>query len=231
MPFRDRTEAGRRLAAALVRFRKDRPTILALPRGGVPVAAEIATALAAPLDLLLVRKIGVPQQPELAAGAVVDSDPPIVVRNEDVIVGADVSENDFDRITQLEIEEIGRRRALYLDQRPRAPIEGRTVIVVDDGIATGATMRAALRALRQQQPLRVIVATPVAAADTIARLRTEADEIECLEVPSSLGAIGAYYEDFRQVPDAEVIDRLRTFDAEALHAQRTRRGHPRKRSG
>ena len=143
MPFSDRTDAGQQLAKALARYRQDKTVVLALPRGGVPVAAEIATALGAPLDLVLVRKIGVPYQPELAAGAVVDGGSPVVVRNEDIIRLAGVSEADFAEIRDRELAEIERRCKLYLGDRAHPALKDRTVIVVDDGIATGATTRAA----------------------------------------------------------------------------------------
>lgn len=208
MSFLDRTDAGKRLAAALMRYRDDKPVILALPRGGVPVALEVARALDAPLDLLIVRKIGLPQQPELAAGAVVDATTPIVVRNEAVIRMARLSEAEFGRIKDAEISEIGRRRRSYLGARPQPELTGRTVIVIDDGIATGATMRAALRALRLCRPRRLVLAIPVAPADTLEALRGEADEIECLETHVWFGAIGNFYSDFRQVSDEQVIAAL-----------------------
>ena len=148
MPFRDRRDAGARLAAELAGYKAESPVVLALPRGGVPVAAEIATALDAPLDLILVRKIGVPFQPELAMGAVVDGEQPTVVRNEDVIALAGISEAAFQAVCDAELAEIERRRRAYVGERPPVAIAGHTVIVVDDGLATGATMKAALRALK-----------------------------------------------------------------------------------
>lgn len=213
MSFADRAEAGRRLAARLLSYKEQRPTILALPRGGVPVAAEIAEALAAPLDLILVRKIGVPFQPELAMGAVVDGDAPVVVRNEDVIAMAGIDERSFQEIYDRELVEIGRRRAKYLGDRVRAEIAGRTAIVVDDGIATGATTRAALRTTRMRGPARLVLAVPVAPAESLQELRDEADQIHCLETPEFFGAIGSYYEDFRQVSDEEVIALLARYPA------------------
>lgn len=208
MVFPDRRTAGQRLARLLDRYRDDRPIILALPRGGVPVALEVAVALDAPLDLLIVRKIGVPQQPELAAGAVVDGQNPMIVRNEDVIRMAGVSESEFDRIRQSEMNELDRRRRRYLGNRARARLQDRTVILVDDGIATGATMRAALRAVREQHPRQVVLATPVAAADTLEQMRSEADRVECVEAHRNFGAIGNFYSDFSQVSDEEVIAML-----------------------
>ena len=205
MPFCDRKDAGARLAAALARYKAERPVVLALPRGGVPVAAEIATALAAPLDVILVRKIGVPFQRELAMGAVVDGGQPTVVRNEDVIAMADVSEDEFQAVCAAELSEIERRRRTYAGERPPVAITGRTVIVVDDGLATGATMKAALRALKTRAPKRLVMAVPVAPADTLKNMASEADDIVCLETPAIFGAIGAFYDDFRQIPDREVI--------------------------
>ena len=146
MSFRDRLDAGRQLAVALAKYRHDEATVLALPRGGVPVAAEVARALDAPLDLILVRKVGVPFQPELAMGAVVDGAQPVIVRNEDVIALTGISGEEFEAACQRELTEIERRRQRYLADRQRAPIAGRVAIVIDDGIATGATVRAALQA-------------------------------------------------------------------------------------
>ena len=208
MPFVDRIEAGRKLAAALARYKADRPVVLALPRGGVPVAAEIATALDAPLDLVLVRKIGVPYQPELAAGAVVDGGKPVVVRNEDIIRYAGVSEVDFAAARDRELAEIDRRRKVYLGDRPHPDLKDHTVIVVDDGIATGATTRAALRAVRARKPRKLVLAVPVAPTSTLAELRDEADEIVCLEDHENFGAIGLFYADFSQVADAAVTELL-----------------------
>ncbi|MCB1547637.1 MAG: phosphoribosyltransferase [Hyphomicrobiaceae bacterium] len=208
MPFRDRTDAGVRLAAALMRYRAERPLVLALPRGGVPVALEIARALAAPLDLLLVRKIGLPGQKELAMGAVVDGAAPTIVRNKDVIAAAGVSEEEFAAVCRAELAEIERRRHAYLGQRKPPDVAGRTVIVVDDGLATGATMRAALHALRAHRPARLVLAVPVAPDDTLDAIRREADDVVCLEAHPLFGSIGAYYDDFHQVPDAEVVAAL-----------------------
>ncbi|MFZ5781657.1 MAG: phosphoribosyltransferase [Pseudomonadota bacterium] len=204
MSFRDRTDAGQRLAAALAGYRHQHPIVLALPRGGVQVAARVAQALNAPLDLLLVRKIGVPWQPELAMGAVVDGDEPIVVRNETVIAGCSVEPAAFDAVREREMAEIERRRRLYLGDRPRAGIAGRTVIVVDDGVATGATTRAALRSVAARKPRKLVLAVPVGPADTVAALRDEVDEVVCLEMPEDFRAIGLHYGDFAQVGDEEV---------------------------
>jgi predicted phosphoribosyltransferase len=208
MPFIDRMDAGRQLAKALARYKAQRPVVLALPRGGVPVAAEVATVLDAPLDLILVRKIGVPFQPELAMGAVVDGGKPVIVRNEDVISLTGVSEREFNATCDQQIAEIERRRKLYLGNRPHPQIAGRTVIVVDDGIATGATTRAALQAIRMRKPSKLVLAVPVAPTESLKELRGEADEIICLEDYEDFGAIGLFYSDFRQVSDTEVIEIL-----------------------
>lgn len=208
MPFVDRTEAGRKLAKALARYKSQQPLVLALPRGGVPVAAEVAAALDAPLDLILVRKIGVPYQPELAMGAVVDGAEPVTVRNEEVIRLVGVSEPEFNTIRDQQLAEIERRRKVYLGDRPHTPLAGRCIIVIDDGIATGATTRAALRATRLRKPSRLVLAVPVAPTDTLEKLRGEADEVVCLEDYENFGAIGLFYSDFRQTSDEEVIELL-----------------------
>ena len=213
MSFRDRSEAGRRLAAELAKFTGDDCVVLALPRGGAPVAAPIALALNAPLDAVLVRKIGVPFQPELAMGAVADGGHPLVVRNDDVIEMSGVSDAEFDAVRDRELAEIDRRRRLYFGNRPRPDVRGRVAIVVDDGVATGATTRAALRAVRARQPRKLILAVPVAPPEALASLRSEVDEIVCLEAHKNFGAIGFFYADFRQIDDAEVIAILDRFSA------------------
>ncbi len=205
MPFRNRKDAGQRLAAALLRYQAESPVVLALPRGGVPVAAEIATALAAPLDIILVRKIGVPHQRELAMGAVVDGGQPTIVRNEEVIAMASISEEAFQSACERELAEIERRRRVYVGERPPVAVTDRTTIVVDDGLATGATMKAALRALKTRAPARLVMAVPVAPDDTLEEMHSEADDIVCLETPWAFGAIGAFYDDFRQIADRDVI--------------------------
>ena len=215
MPFIDRTDAGRQLAKALARYKAQRPLVLALPRGGVPVAAEVATVLDAPLDLILVRKIGVPFQPELAMGAVVDGREPVIVRNEDVISLTGVSEQEFTATCDQQLAEIERRRKLYLGDRPHPQIAGRTVIVVDDGIATGATTRAALQATRMRKPSKLVLAIPVAPTATLKDLHGEADDIVCLEDYEEFGAIGLFYSDFRQVSDTEVIELLARHPAKS----------------
>jgi predicted phosphoribosyltransferase len=213
MPFKDRSDAGRKLAKALAQYKDQQPVILALPRGGVPVAAEVAAVLKAPLDLILVRKVGVPFQPELAMGAVVDGGTPLIVRNEDVIQLAGIQESEFKAVCDGELVEIERRRQRYLGSRERVDVSGHTAIVIDDGVATGATTRAALRATRMRNPKRLVLAVPVGPTDNIAELRSEADDVVCLEDHEFFGAIGVYYANFSQVSDEEVIEILRRFPA------------------
>ncbi|MGA7997456.1 MAG: phosphoribosyltransferase family protein, partial [Bradyrhizobium sp.] len=213
MTFQDRSDAGRRLAEALSEYKGRNAVVFALPRGGVPVAAEVAAALDAPLDLILVRKIGVPTQPELAMGAVVDGAAPIVVRNEEVIELSGTTPDEFEAACASELEEIERRRQLYIGDRDRAEITGQVVIVVDDGIATGATTRAALQAIRNRNPKELVLAVPVAPPDTITKLCGEVDALVCLETPELFGAIGYFYRDFGQVSDQEVVAILKRFPA------------------
>jgi len=211
MPFRNRSEAGGKLAQLLAAYKGQQPVVLALPRGGVPVAAEVARALDAPLDLIIVRKVGVPYQPELAMGAVVDGRAPIIVRNDDVIRLADVSEQEFKAVCDSELAEIERRRQRYLGNREQVDVANRTAIIIDDGIATGATTRAALRATRMRNPRKLILAAPVAPTESLAGLRQEADEVVSVESYEIFGAIGFYYRDFRQIADEEVIETLKRF--------------------
>jgi len=211
--FLDREDAGRRLATALAGYKSKRPVILALPRGGIPVAAEIAAALDAPLDLILVRKVGVPSQPELAMGAVVDGSRPIFIQNEDVIRLAGVSASEYRKRCEAELAEIERRRARYLQGRQPVELAGRVVIVVDDGIATGATASAALTALRNLGPRELVLAVPVASPEAISQLRRGVDHLVCLATPERFAAIGYFYKDFRQVSDDEVMAILARFPA------------------
>jgi putative phosphoribosyl transferase len=207
--FKDRRSAGVSLAAKLRHLYDAAPLVLALPRGGVPVAFEIAESLGAPLDLVLVRKIGVPWQPELALGAIVDGADPQLVYDERLAAELGVAADYLNKARAIQLAEIERRRKLYLGDREPAPVKGRTVIVVDDGIATGATARVALRALRKAGAARLVLGTPVAPEETIALLRPEADEIVCLETPSPFFAIGEHYADFAQTTDEEVVSLLR----------------------
>lgn len=211
MPFSNRTEAGRALADALQSYRERNPVVLALPRGGVPVAAEIAASLEAPLDLIMVRKIGAPNQPELAMGAVADGPEALVVRNEQVIKSLDLDEDAFAAACRRELDEIERRRKHLVGERAPVEVSGRTAIVVDDGIATGATTRAALRGVRKRGPAAVVLAVPVAPSSTLAELGGEADDIVCLEAHELFSAIGTFYTDFRQISDEEVINLVARF--------------------
>ncbi len=210
--FPDREGAGRMLAEVLEKRADPDPVVLALPRGGVPVAAEVARLLKAPLDLVMVRKIGVPRQPELAVGAVVNGDRPVIVVNDDVARFTGLTRAEVEEMAVPQLEEIRRRRAMYLAGRAAVPLAGRTAIVVDDGVATGATMRAALRAVRRQKPSRLVLAVPVASRQALDGLREEADEIICLEVPDAFFAVGAHYARFGQTSDDEVVSLLRAAE-------------------
>jgi putative phosphoribosyl transferase len=214
LPIADRRSAGLALAQALLRDRPPGPVVvLALPRGGVPIGAEIARALDAPLDLLLVRKIGAPWQPELAVAALVDGSPPDIVVDTQLMAMTGVDRAYVEARAQIEQQEIERRRRAYLGGRAPLPLQGVTVIVVDDGIATGTTARAALKALRRRQPARLVLAVPVGPRDTLAALRKEVDDLVCLAEPEPFHAIGLHYDDFHQVSDAEVLTALAAANA------------------
>lgn len=213
--FEDRQDAGRQLGRKLERFRDDNPVVLALPRGGVPIGLEIARALKAPMDLVLVRKIGAPGQPELALGAVVDGARPELVINEDVRQMLQVSGDYIEQAKQKQLQEIERRRKLWLGAGRRIPVKGRTALVVDDGIATGATVRAALHAIRRAEASRLVLAVPVAPSDTIESLRGDADEIVCLATPETFWAISMFYGRFPQVDDGEVTELMKQADSVA----------------
>ena len=213
--FNDRAEAGRRLAAALTRFKSQSPIVLALPRGGVPVGFEVAKALGVSLDVILVRKIGVPGHEELALGAIVDGDNPQFVLNEGVAVEIAVPPDYLEAEKQRQLVEIERRRSLYRGERPPVAAKGRTVIVVDDGIATGATVRAALQAIRRVGPKRLILAVPVAPREAIAELQGECDEMVCLETPAPFHAVGLHYRHFEQTSDDEVVALLKAAQPQA----------------
>jgi len=205
-PFRDREDAGRQLAERLVRYRDDDPVIFALPRGGVPVGYEIARTLEAPLDVFIARKLGAPDQPELGIGAVAQDGARVL--NEPIVKEIGVSEEYIERVAAEETAEAERRLKLFRGDRPEPEVRERTVILVDDGIATGVTTRAAMEALRRREPRCLVLAVPVCATRTAESLRQEVDELICLEAPSDLMAIGFWYRDFEQVPDEEVIELL-----------------------
>lgn len=209
--FADRAEAGRRVAALLPPLDPADTVVLALPRGGVPVAAEICRAQGLPLDLVFVRKIGAPGQPELAVGAVVDGTAPQIVVNEDVarLFGLDHAE--VERMGRDKLPEIARRRELYLGGRAPLPLAGRTAVVVDDGVATGATLRAALAAVRAARPARVILALPTAPPGFLDEVSGEVDAIHCVIGDGQRGAVGAYYRSFPQVGDDEVAETVAGF--------------------
>jgi predicted phosphoribosyltransferase len=207
--FADRTDAGRQLAAKLVSMALDRPVVYALPRGGVPVALEIARALRAPLDLVLVRKIGAPGEPELALGAVVEGDPPETVINDDVRRAYGADDAYIEHARQRLLAELERRRALYLGSRPRLAPAGCTAIIVDDGLATGATARAALSAVKRQGAAKTVLAIPVAQQQALNDMREHADSVVCLQAVRRFAGVGAFYADFHQLTDDETVGLLR----------------------
>lgn len=203
MRFADRLAAGRRLATALAAYRgQGDVVVLGLPRGGVPVAYEVARALGAPLDVFLVRKLGVPGHEELAMGAIASGG--VRVLNEDVLEGLRIPPRVIEDVTDIEAAELERRERAYRGGRPPLDVRGRVVIVVDDGLATGSTMRAAVAALRRLEPARIVVAVPTGASETCAMLRDEADEVVCLTTPDPFHAVGLWYDDFRPTTDDQV---------------------------
>ncbi len=205
--FQDRTDAGRQLAEELLSYAgRDDVIVLALPRGGVPVAFEVAQRLGVPLDVFVVRKLGVPGHEELAMGAIASGG--VRVLNEDVLYVLPDAQSIVEMVTAIEREELKRRERDYRGDRPAPEVRGRTVILVDDGLATGATMRAAAAALRQQGAAKIIVAVPVGAPSTGHEIRSVADEVVCLQTPGSFMGVGQYYEDFSQTTDEEVRELL-----------------------
>ncbi len=208
MRFRDRHDAGRRLAQVLDHLRGEDPVVLALPRGGVPVAAEVADHLACPMDVLVVRKLGLPGQPELGVGAVGEGG--TTVYNRDLLDQVGIEPADLADVTERETEEVHRRIERYRDGRPGVDVAGRTVIVVDDGVATGFTIRAAVRILRERGAGRIVVAVPVGPRSAVQELQELADEVVCLSSPTPFQAIGPHYDDFHQVADEEVVAGLQS---------------------
>jgi putative phosphoribosyl transferase len=219
MLFEDRSDAGRQLATRLLHYKDERPVVLGLPRGGVPVAYETARALDAPLDVIVVRKLGAPHQPELGIGAIVDGDHPQRVLNEDVLRLLPVSRQYIEMEVARQLDEVHRRQTLLRGGRPRVDLADRTVIVVDDGVATGGTVRAVLRGVRRANPRRIVLAVGVAPPETVEVLRTEVDDLVCIARPAAFGAVGQFYRDFRQVSDGEVIALLGRAADRAARAQ------------
>ncbi|MFD6112189.1 phosphoribosyltransferase family protein [Streptomyces yangpuensis] len=206
MLFTDRADAGERLAAALRHLHEERPVVLGLPRGGVPVAFPVARALGAPLDVIVVRKLGVPHHRELGFGAIGEGG--VRVISEDIVRSSRVTRGDLEAVERAEEAELARRARRFRGDRPRVALDGRTVIVVDDGIATGATAAAACQVVRAQGAARVVLAVPVAPPDAVARLREETDEVVCLSAPRAFLAVGEWYRDFSQTSDEEVVSLL-----------------------
>ena len=206
--FADRAEAGKVLATKLSAYANaPNALVLALPRGGVPVAYEVAIRLKLPLDVMIVRKLGVPGREEMAFGAIASGD--VRLLNPDIVRSWQISKREIDAITARELRELERREFAYRDDRPKPAIKGKTILLIDDGVATGATMHAAVAALRQQQPARIVVAVPTAAPSTCAEFRAEVDEMICVITPDPFEAVGLWYEDFSQTTDDQVRDLLR----------------------
>jgi putative phosphoribosyl transferase len=207
MLFANRREAGRILASLLMKYAdRDDVLVLALPRGGVPVGFEVAQALRAPLDVFIVRKLGVPGHDELAMGAIATGG--VRVLNDDVVISLELEPEVIDAVAAREAKELARRERLYRGARPAPDVHGRTVILVDDGLATGSTMRAAVAALRKQRPARIVVAVPVAAPETCEEFKTEVDEVVCAATPRMFNGVGRWYEEFSQTTAEEVHELL-----------------------
>ncbi len=207
MIFNDRRDAGRQLGQALLEYRDEQPIVLGLPRGGVVVAYEVARILGAPLDVVVARKIGAPGQPELGIGAIAPENTLVIDPYTVRVLG--LTEEDIRQLAEREQRELERRIHLYRGDQPMPDVTGRTVIVVDDGLATGVTARAAIRSLRKRNPKKIILAVPVCAPDTAEALRKEADEVICLTAPPDFRAVGLWYRDFSQTTDEEVIELLK----------------------
>ena len=219
--FRDRQEAGKRLGVEVGKLGLHQPVVLALPRGGVPVAAEVAKALKAPLDLIIVRKVGAPGNPELAVAAIVDGNPPDIVLNREIVEAYALDDDELRVLIAKERPELERRRLVYRGERAPLSITGKTAIIVDDGVATGTTMKVAIRALKRRSPREVVVAIPVAPPDILAELAQEAYLIVCLSQPAGFHALGYHYRSFPQLTDDEVTDALVEARREHSAGQRT----------
>ncbi|MEV8531525.1 alpha/beta family hydrolase [Streptomyces sp. NPDC051211] len=224
MLFAHRADAGRRLAGSLRHLQKERPVVLGLPRGGVPVAFQVAEELGAPLDVIVVRKLGVPYHRELGFGAIGEGG--VRVISEDIVRRARVTPEDLRTVERTQEAELARQARRFREDRPRVPVEGRTVIVVDDGIATGATAAAACQVVRAMGAARVVLAVPVAPPDALPWLRTEADEVVCLSTPAGFSAVGEWYRDFSQTPDEEVVSLLAQAAAGPAHRRSGQTGGP-----
>ena len=207
MTFHDRTDAGKQLAEKLSTYRsRDDAIVLGLPRGGVPVAFAVAEELGLPVDTFVVRKVGVPGREELAMGAVASGE--VVVKNDEVIEKLGIPDHVFDEVLRREAEEVRRREDAYRGHRSPLPLDGRVAIIVDDGLATGATMRAAVRAVKQRGPQEIVAAAPVATPETVAQLEQLADRVVTVHQPTALDGVGAWYDDFQQITNAEVTEVL-----------------------
>ncbi|WP_406148991.1 phosphoribosyltransferase family protein [Streptomyces sp. NBC_01012] len=217
MLFTDRTDAGRRLAVALRHLERRDPVVLGLPRGGVPVAYEVAQALGAPLDVIVVRKLGVPYHPELGFGAIGEDGARVI--SDEIVRHTGVGDEDLASVERAEEAELLRRAGTYREGRPRLPLKGRTVVVVDDGVATGATARAACQVVRAQGAAHVVLAVPVASPDVAAALREDVDEVVCLSTPQLFSAVGEWYRDFSQTSDDEVVSLLARAAGSAATAE------------
>jgi putative phosphoribosyl transferase len=216
--FEDRVEAGRRLADALACMELADPVVLALPRGGVPVAAEVARRLNAPLDIIIVRKVGAPGNRELAVAAIVDGNPPDVVLNRDIVEAYGLDEAEIAQLVKEERPELERRREAYRGKRHALSVTGKTAILVDDGAATGTTMKVAVRAMKRRSPLEIVVAIPVAPPDAVAMLRQETGRVVCLEEPPGFMALSCHFGSFPQLTDEEVISTLHAVARERKEA-------------
>jgi putative phosphoribosyl transferase len=223
LPFEDRTQAGRLLGEALAEYAKRSDVVvLALPRGGVPVGFEVARMIDAPLDIILVRKLGTPGQEELAMGAIASGG--VCVLNPDIVAVIDISQEAIEAVAATERKELERRERAYRGNKPPPPVENHCIILVDDGLATGASMLAAVSALRQRKPASIVVAIPVAPPDTVQRLKQEADAVVCLATPEPFSAVGRWYREFPQTSDDEVrslLERASSMSATPLNATKS----------